>query len=339
MIQTPFAAESSRTPTPRSRPALVADIGGSKTRLALAYRDERRIALERIVTIATPVDPIGRSIRAYWNDAGRPELTLVAAGAAGRVHGSGARASVKLTNRPLAITADELAQACDAPAGVLMGDLGAAAHALRLLESRDLVAVGAPEAPGEGARLVIGVGTGFGAAVLSREGAVLETEAGHMDLATVAADEHRWRDQLAPQSRLSVEHVLSGAGMLRLAEVVAGQRHASCDLLFAAARAQEPAARAAIVAFSRWLGRSASNLVLATGAWGGVYLVGGVVQGLAELLDVAAFRDGFEDKAPFTHDLAAVPVFRITAAEPALLGLGAFALALDETRVRRLRPA
>ncbi len=67
--------------------------------------------------------------------------------------------------------------------------------------------------------------------------------------------------------------------------------------------------------------------MLSHGAWGGVVLAGGVLERLGDAFDGKAFRQGFEDKAPFSSDLAAVPVWQVRHAQPALMGLARLALA------------
>jgi len=177
-----------------------------------------------------------------------------------------------------------------------------------------------------GHRIVVGLGTGFGAAALTAKGTVLETEAGHMSLAAVSASERRWLDMLAPLGRCAVEQVLSGPGLLRLHEVVSRQPGMEHEELLRQWTQGESSAVRTMSVFSTWLGRTVGDLVLAQGAWGGVTLCGGVVDRLGPALDATAFRKGFEDKTPFAADLAAVPVWKVRHPHPALLGLARLAL-------------
>jgi len=77
--------------------------------------------------------------------------------------------------------------------------------------------------------------------------------------------------------------------------------------------------------FTRWLGRVAGNLALVAGARGGVFLAGGILPRWAARFDVAEFRRGFEDKAPYTEWLRAIPTFIVTHPQPGLLGLAVLA--------------
>ena len=147
-----------------------------------------------------------------------------------------------------------------------------------------------------------------------------------MSLAAVSASERRLLDKLAPIGRCSIEQLLSGPGLLRLHQALGNALPASNEELQARWTKDDPAAIRSISVFSTWLGRVAGDLVLAHGSWGGVVICGGVIERIGTALDVAAFRSGFEDKAPFTADLAAVPVWTVKHPHPALLGLARLAL-------------
>lgn len=304
---------------------LVADIGGTNCRLALASAGPTRPELEQLRVLPTPSGSIERSVVEYLDLAGGVRPSAIAIAAAGRVRRLASRTWVSLTNAPLSIEREALAGLCGGRAW-LLNDLAAVAAALPLLGPQDLLTFGPPRTAAPGTRLVVGIGTGFGAAALSLGGEHLDCEAGHADLAAVTAEERDWCARLAPRGRVTVEHVLSGPGLLRLYELLSGQRCTQVPALLDRWHAQEPAALKTLVAFSTWLGRAIGNLVLSLGAWGGVYLIGGVVSGLGPALNPVAFRRGFEDKAPFAPDLAAVPVQYILHPQPAMLGLAGLAL-------------
>jgi glucokinase len=304
---------------------LVADIGGTNCRLALARPEDPRPRLEHLRVLPTPRGTLDTTLRDYLRDVHVEQPAGIAVAAAGRVRRLAARTWVSLTNASLSIERESLA-ALARGRGWLLNDLAAVAAALPLFEPQDLHSFGPARVATPGARLVVGVGIGFGAAALSLAGETLDSEAGHADLPATTAEEREWLARLSPRGRVSVEDVLSGPGLLRLYETRSGERCHDVPALIARWRAQEPAALDTFNLFSTWLGRVAGNLVLGLGAWGGVYLIGGVVSGLGDALDSLAFRRGFEDKAPFGPDLAAVPVQRIVHPQPALLGLAALAL-------------
>lgn len=298
--------------------------------MALARRSAngRTIELDSLRVLPTPLAGFEVAARAYLDDVGGPKPEAVGVAAAGRLRREGKREWISLTNTPLVLDLRSLEQLCSGRA-CLANDLAAVAAALPHLSTTQRAAFGPAIAPAGGRRLVLGVGTGLGAALLTERGDAIDTEAGHADLPSVSAEEHAWCTALAQQGRVSIERVLCGSGLLRLHAVIGGEPLASVDELLERWHRGEASARSTLTAFSTWLGRVAGNLVLSLGAWGGVSLIGGVVAGLGEALDPVSFHRGFRDKAPFEMDLAAVPVQRVTHDQPALLGIAALALGGD----------
>ncbi len=299
---------------------LVADVGGTHCRLALASWDSPRPRLETERVFATPRGDLIDVVRDYLREAQCERPTAVAVAAAGRIRRLPDRTWVSLTNTTLTIERESLAELSGGRAW-LVNDLAAVAAALPLLTTDERVPLGPARPTVDGMRLVIGVGTGFGVAALTADETVIETEAGHADLSAVSAEEREWLNRLAPLGRLTADALLSGPGLLRLYTVIAGHSLQNVDDLLTRRRQHESAALKTLTAFSTWLGRNCGNLVLSLGAWGGVDLTGGVISGLGDFLDRQAFRRGFEDKAPFSSDLAAVPAHHITHRQPALLGM------------------
>lgn len=291
------------------------DVGGTHCRVARADADGVAIELRQLEVFPTPRD----SLLPMLNNYGLANATRIAVAAAGRIHFKGRDARVQLTNTGLRLSQASLAQLVPHGA-VLVNDLVAVAAAVPRLTAIDSRPVCGPEARPDKAVVVAGVGTGFGAALLTDDGRVIGTEAGHADLAPGSAAEAALLSGLGP-ARQSVESLLSGPGLLRLYQAVAGRPCDSVGELLELAEQGNKKSRTTLNIFSRWLGRVAGNLVLSSGAWGGVYLVGGVIAGLGPWLDRAPFAEGFCDKHPFGSELAQVPVRHIVHEQPALIGL------------------
>jgi glucokinase len=304
--------------TAAARTALVADVGGTRTRLALA---DGTPSLREVRVHPTPPGSLLPMLRAYLGETGAV-VDRCAVAAAGRIRREHGGARVTLTNVALDIDAAELREFGDGP--LLVNDLAAVAAALPHFATGDVEDLDARGAALQGARLVLGVGTGIGAAVRLADGALLETEAGHVELAAVAPAQRGWLAAL-PRQRASAEELLAGPGLVRLHAQASGERDVTVPTLIGRARAGDGIALATFAAYADWLGRFAGDLVLAYGAWGGVYMIGGVATGLGDLLDARAFRAGFIDKSRFADELAQVPVRRVLHPQPALLGLAALA--------------
>ena len=79
----------------------------------------------------------------------------------------------------------------------------------------------------------------------------------------------------------------------------------------------------ALDAFCAILGTAASNLAVTQGAFGGIYIGGGIVPRLGAYFDQSAFRSRFEDKGRFSDYCKGIPTFVVTAANATFLGVSA----------------
>lgn len=316
---------------PRSlaHPLLVADIGGTNCRVGVV--DEPGASprvIERISTAsaATPEQAIGRVIERARV---RPKAAAIAV--AGPVIGRRA----EFTNAAWLFDGPVFAKAMGLSNGILVNDFEALALSLPTLAPTDLAPIGRAQGDGQGARLVLGPGTGFGAAALvGRPGRqlVVATEAGHIELGPVEDDEKRfWPHLERYHGRYAVEGVLSGAGLARIdgAMRLAADRyarHSDGAAVHAAAEAGDAISLAAVKVFGRLLARVAGDLALALKATGGVYVAGGVAPKLLHLFDQDEMARVFAAKAPMQELMASVPLHVVIGPDPAERGLAALAL-------------
>jgi glucokinase len=73
------------------------------------------------------------------------------------------------------------------------------------------------------------------------------------------------------------------------------------------------------------LGTVAANLALTIGAFGGVYIGGGIIPRHADRFAASGFREQFQAKGRYADYLESIPTYLITAEHPALTGLAAYA--------------
>ena len=229
-----------------------------------------------------------------------------------------------MTNRDWSLDAVTVRAAAGLTRLCFVNDLVAAASGIQVLDAGE-VEVSQGDVDDAAPKLVIGVGTGLGAAVvLAGEYGVrvLASEAGHMT-AAVHEDAIGVHERAARlHGRASWERLLSGSGLALFDAVVRGDdRIASPEDIVARALAGEPVATEAVRAFVRTLGEFAGDLCLAVCAFGGVYFVGGVVQGLGRLLDLGELRSGFESKGRFAAHLRDVPLYRVMTDDLAARGI------------------
>jgi glucokinase len=132
----------------------------------------------------------------------------------------------------------------------------------------------------------------------------------------------------ADNGHCSAETLLSGPGLVRIHASLARLAGAGATSLqpaeiTARALAGEPVALHAFDVFFALLGTVTGNLALTVGARGGVFIGGGIVPRVTELLARSAFRERFIAKGRYRDYLDAIPTRVITCETPAFIGLRA----------------
>ncbi len=301
---------------------LVGDVGGTRTRLALAAKADSGWRIWAIEERSTAAD-ILEAVAAFVGSAG--PVQAAAFSGAGAVSADG---SIRLTNIDVRLEPAALAAAAGVAHAVVVNDFGAIATAVPHLPPGSLAACGGG-APVAGMPVaVLGPGTGLGTAIAAPGPGgwiAIAGDGGHADLAPVDDEELEiWQRLRRVHGRLSAESVLSGPGLERLYAVLAGRKLGAPEIDAAAWRGEPEAVRTHAL-FTRWLGRVAGNVALIAGARGGVYLAGGILPRWTARFDVAAFRRAFEDKPPYQAWLRAIPSYIVTHPQPGLLGLAVLA--------------
>ena len=312
--------------------ALVGDIGGTNARFAIARLGAGRPELSEPVKLAhAGMAGPNAAVEAFLEQTGEQRPAHVAIAVAGPVDDGRA----DFTNLPWSLSEPALHEDGFETA-VLLNDFEALAWATPALAADETVSIGPelepePDAP----MLVVGPGTGFGGALavpLGGQWKALSAEPGHMGLAPSDACEVEIWKRLATEGRVSVETLVCGPGLKRLHRVLAEIDGRPVEALEPAdistrALAGDACCRATMDRFCGLLGSVAGDLALASGARGGVYLVGGMARGIEALLLDGPFRKRFEAKAPMDDYLARVPTRLIRRKHTALLGA---AMALSE---------
>lgn len=314
-------------------PSLVADVGGTNTRVALA--EDHRIRPETIRRFHNVEHPDLESVlRAYVAEQGGVDCDAAAVAVAGPVRdGVGT-----MTNLDWTLDRPTLARATGAERAVVLNDLQAQGHALGALDPAQIHSVlPGPETAGPTARLVVGVGTGFNAAPVidteRGERVVAASEAGHAGLSVrTEADLRLCRFVETAHGFPAVEDVLSGRGLERihawLGEEAGDPREAEAAEIVAALASGEARAEEAARVFVRTLGAVCGNLALIHLPFGGVYLVGGVARAFRDHLLPMGFAEAFRDKGRFSEFMGNFPVHLIEDDYAALTGLASHLAAL-----------
>jgi glucokinase len=317
--------------------ALIADVGGTNVRFALARSGSDDILVPDSMAqfSVADFDSLSAAAAHYVKHIGVwPQHAVL--GVAGHTDGE----SVVLTNFPWTISAQRIAADLELDSATLVNDLVALSAGIEFLPASALRTLGAPQAParnGAAARVVavIGVGTGLGVGVLiHRNGGsfVLDTEGGHAAFAPSTPEEREVLRVLADRfGRVSNERLVSGPGLLNLygalcvIDGVASVLTTPAAVSAAAAQGANPQAQRAIESMSGLLGAIAGDLVMTYGAWDGVYFAGGLVAVLLPWLKHERFRARFESKGRFAQAMGGVPTVAVINEQAGLLGAGAIA--------------
>lgn len=329
---------------PMRATALVADIGGTWARFALARRDADAHAhpiptlhAEARVRVADHASLIAAAQHYLAQlDSVMPSPTHAAFAVAGRVEGD----TAAMTNHPWRIVAGECGDALGLSGVRLLNDFTAQALAIPHLSAADRAVIGAPAAASlataEWTCAILGPGTGLGVgALLRRAGApfALASEGGHAAFAPKTARQRALLEHLAARfPRVSYERLVSGGGLSNLHWALArlsGLRDPATlapEQVTEQAQCGDPVAVETLEVFFEVFGALAGDLVLTFGAWDGVFLSGGLVPLLLDGLGAGPFRQAFESKGRFSEAMRRVPVQAVRHSQPGLLGAAALAL-------------
>ncbi|WP_299937827.1 ROK family protein [uncultured Pelagimonas sp.] len=297
--------------------AVVADIGGTNTRVALTSGTQVRHDTIRRFRNAenTGIEPI---LERYLTELGEtPDAVCI--DMAGPVHeGVG-----ELTNLDWRVESTALADTTGAKTVSVLNDLQAMGHALAHVGPDSLQTV----LPGQNAsgsslavRLVVNVGTGLNIAPVYHshgQTTVPPAEAGHISLPVQTAQELRLRDWIAESHGTpGFEETLSGRGLERLyafhcREDGEGDPLEAAQIMAAFGEGEDRAVRT-LRMFTRFVGRYASDTALITLPFGGIYLVGGVMRHVGPHLLDLGFAEAFADKGRFSDYMAQFPVHLMT---------------------------
>ncbi len=285
--------------------SLVADIGGTNTRVALA--DGKAIRQDSIRRYRNAEFPgLETILRRYLDEEGGVDCAGVCVAVAGPVRDGVA----SMTNLDWTIDGEALGRATRAETVAILNDLQAQGHALGHIDPANLrQIVRGGNALTASAKLVIGVGTGFNAApVHETDGGrvVAASECGHANMPVRSAEDLRLAQFVETSHGFpGVEDVLSGRGLERVYAFVAseagahGERSAEEIMTALADDAEDGLPHRAARLFVRLLGSEAGNLALVHLPFGGVYLCGGVARAFTDHLGPMGFERHFRDKGRF----------------------------------------
>ena len=315
--------------------SLVADIGGTNTRVALA--DGTRVRQDTIRRYANKDFPgLETVLRRFIEDEDGVDVAAACVAVAGPVRDGRAH----MTNLDWSIDKPTVARATGAEVVSILNDLQAQGHALGHLDAEHVTTITASkgETPSpQAARLVVGVGTGFNAAPVFETDAgrlVAPSESGHANLPIRTDRELALCHYVSTAHGFpAVEDVLSGRGLEHVYGFIGQEagdprERKAADIMAACNDGSDPRAEEAAELFARMLGTVCGNLALIQLPFGGVYLVGGVARAIAPHLGRFGFAEAFRDKGRFAGFMGNFGVYLVTDDYAALTGSAAHLSAL-----------
>jgi glucokinase len=305
---------------------LIADIGATSTRCALLDDQGREVAPEMFDNADfTGLAGVLSVYLDHRRASDRPKRAALAVAAP--ILGD----EVHMINIDWRFSQSELKQTLELQRLQVYNDFTAIAWALPLLGAGDIEQIGAGQAALRSTLAALGPGSGLGVSALvptADSWAVMTGEGGHVSMPASTPEEQEVIAILRERfdGHCSAERVLSGPGLVNLYVALAtlagrGQPTVTPADVTNLAKQGEPLARKTLGVFFAMLGTVAADLAVTTGARGGVYIAGGIVPRVVELLRNSQFRARFEAKGRYRGYVAAIPTYVITAPRPAFRGL------------------
>ncbi len=311
-------------------PALIADIGGTNARFGMVQ--DALSSVKHFPVLKTEnYDSFEKAVEdvVLGHTAIYPRAAILA------VAGPVREDKISLTNCSWSVEPKRLLEEFGFEVVVVLNDFEALALSLPSMQGGDLQAIGSGVIDPRGTKLVVGPGTGLGAAALvfARNAWVpLPGEGGHINFGPVTdLDFDIWHVMEPTNGRISAETFLSGPGILRLYHALCRLNNKplffnkASDVTRAALDHKDDIAFETLELFCTYLGRFAGDMAMFTMAKGGVYLAGGILPRILPLLKKGPFRQAFEAKAPHDDLLSKMATCVITHPKPALEGLATYA--------------
>ena len=311
--------------------AILADIGGTNTRVALA--DGKQVRPGSIAKFANAeFDSLEPILIRYLAEAGIASVEGACVAAAGPVrHGV-----AEMTNLSWIIDHPLLTRATGATKVAILNDLQAQGQALGHIAPEFLrPVIEAPAVP-NAAMLVVGLGTGINAAAVYNTpwGRVVPpSECGHISMPIRDARDlalARFIESYGEHAHgfAGAEDALAGRGLEHIHAFVtteAGRLNPlSSAQIMAAIAAGEPLARETARLYCHILGSYLGNLALIHLPYGGIFLIGGMSRAMTPYFAEMDLAASMRDKGRFGEFLNGFPVWVVEDDFAALTGCAAY---------------
>ena len=287
--------------------AILADIGGTNTRVALA--DGTVVRTDSIARFPNAEykargQDIAHILADYLRQTGASASGVCVAAA-----GPAQDGVATMTNLDWTMDAAKLSRATGAGRVAILNDLQAQGHALGAIGAGHLNRVVDGPVKPDAAMLVVGLGTGVNAAPVQETPwgrVVAPSECGHVNL-PIRTDEdfrlmrfvERMLTDTGEVPHAGVEEVLSGRGLANLHSFAALEAgivaEAASAQVLAGLAAGNPTATHAARLYVHILAQTLADLALIHLPYGGIYLIGGMARAMTPYFDRFGLSAGFRE--------------------------------------------
>ncbi|NUQ25874.1 MAG: glucokinase [Saprospiraceae bacterium] len=318
---------------------LAADVGGTKTHLALFEQQDEQLSMVRdAIFPSAQYKSLEDIIVAFIDKNNTPQRLSIAF--AGPVQDGRAKA----TNLDWQIDSRQLQSRLGISDVFIINDLEAEAYGLAVLKADDLTAVYAPPAPEPGNVAIIAPGTGLGEAGMFWDGHVLHpfaTEGGHTDFSPRSLTD--WEFLLFLQKKyghVSWERIISGPGIHQIYNFLRDDQgweesqwmkdnwkeHDRAAIISQGAQRGSALCLEALRLFVKYLAIESADMALKFKATGGLYIGGGIIPKIWNDELKAVFLEHFFEVGRLRYLLEAVPVNIVLNPKTPLLGAAYYAI-------------
>lgn len=303
-----------------TRTWIIADVGATNSRCALIsppsfepmnvrhYRNKNADSLQNILQVYLAESDV--------------HPTDCAIAVAAPIHGD----EIEMCNRDWRFSRTEISRLLGIDRTEIINDFHALAYLLPYIDDRRRKEIGSATQYRGGNIAVLGPGSGLGMSAWITKaagGVAMSGEGGHISIAGRNESEDaiiaRIRERFG---HCSAERVLSGPGIIALHSAMHNVDVPTSEEI--TSNTDDPLCLETMNQFFRFLGSAAADLALITGAFGGVYIAGGIVPACIDRISNSDFRTRFEDKNRYVDYMRAIPTWVITDPTPGLSGLSVF---------------
>ncbi|MBU2870406.1 glucokinase [Colwellia sp. E2M01] len=312
---------------------LIADIGGTNIRLALAHK-ENTLQLTEVETYKCSEFTSLKEVIALYIDLKKLNDSVINACLA--IACPVDNDLISMTNLPWQFSQKLLKTELNLHSLTFINDYTAIAMAIPYLDDTQKIKVGGGGVISNHPIAVCGPGTGLGVAHLvpvNNKWHCFSGEGGHTDFSAVDELDIKILQHLQKsKTRVSYEQLLSGYGLEQIYTAICSinnqtdRKLTAEDISSKALREDCLLCQKALSQFCKILGSFAGNLALTMNTKSGVYIAGGIVPRFVEYLKNSDFRSRFESKGRLSNITKNTPTFIITEQQPGLLGAAAFLL-------------